>query len=132
MSRVAECCCGKSSIQVEGEPSILAVCHCNNCKKRTGSAFGISSYFPREQVLAKTEDMSCYEFFHEEHDHYQKRYFCSGCGTTLYWSISTMDHLVGIAGGCFVQTPLGEPSRSINHRNICSWLSIPTGWDTSD
>jgi hypothetical protein len=50
MVRRASCCCGICLIEVEGEPAINGVCHCLNCKKRTGSAFGWSSYFAA-QVL---------------------------------------------------------------------------------
>jgi hypothetical protein len=26
------------------------LCHCSDCKRRTGSAFGIAAYFPRKDV----------------------------------------------------------------------------------
>ena len=45
MVRRAVCCCGQATIEVEGEPAIHAVCHCDNCKRRTGSAFGIFQGF---------------------------------------------------------------------------------------
>ncbi|WP_444972210.1 GFA family protein [Zooshikella harenae] len=37
--KTAECCCGACTVSVQGNPVILAICHCKNCKKRTGSAF---------------------------------------------------------------------------------------------
>jgi len=40
VTRKALCCCGACSIEVEGDPAINAICHCANCKRRTGSAFG--------------------------------------------------------------------------------------------
>lgn len=128
MNRIAECCCGQLSIEVVGEPEIHGVCHCNNCKKRTGSAFGISSYFNNDQVLKKSGEPSCYSLHNSEQNHDQNRYFCKSCGTTLYWSVSTMPNLIGIAGGCFVSMPLGEPKFSASHEKICSWLSLPESW----
>jgi len=44
---VARCCCGELEINVSGEPTKHGICHCDNCKKRTGSAFGISVYFSK-------------------------------------------------------------------------------------
>jgi hypothetical protein len=34
------------------EPALLGVCHCTECQRRTGSAFGVGTYFPKEQVRA--------------------------------------------------------------------------------
>jgi hypothetical protein len=36
--RRAECCCGQLAAVCEGEPIRVTVCHCLNCKRRTGSA----------------------------------------------------------------------------------------------
>ena len=58
--RKAVCCCGDCSIAVEGEPVLNAICNCSSCKKRTGSAFGWSAYFPDDKVLAKTGELKTY------------------------------------------------------------------------
>src|SRR5687768_10292203 len=81
MTRKAHCCCGACSIEVEGEPVLNALCHCANCKRRTGSAFGWSAYFADEQVTAKTGNFGLYEITGKP----QRRWFCATCGTTLLW-----------------------------------------------
>ena len=43
---------------------MFGVCHCANCRRRTGSAFGISAYFPREAVLDRTGEFSVYAYHH--------------------------------------------------------------------
>jgi hypothetical protein len=53
MTRIAHCSCGSLRAEVTGEPALLGVCHCTECQRRTGSAFGVSTYFPREQVRAE-------------------------------------------------------------------------------
>ena len=50
MTRIARCCCGSLRAEVTGEPWIVAICHCTECQRRTGSAFGASAHFPKEQV----------------------------------------------------------------------------------
>jgi hypothetical protein len=52
MTREAKCCCGACAIQVQGEPTINGLCHCRDCQRRTGSAFGWSAYFSNENVTA--------------------------------------------------------------------------------
>jgi len=50
MSHKASGCCGACSIAVEGEPALNALCHCANCKRRTGCAFGWSANFSDAQI----------------------------------------------------------------------------------
>jgi hypothetical protein len=60
MERKASCSCGQLSVSVKGEPKIVAVCNCLECQKRTGSVFGVSSYFDDEQVIIKSGKSNFY------------------------------------------------------------------------
>ena len=53
MTRIAHCCCGSLRAETTGEPAFAAACHCMECQRRTGSPFGVSTYFPKEQVRTK-------------------------------------------------------------------------------
>lgn len=125
MIRKATCCCGKYSIEVEGEPAMNGICHCNNCKKRTGSAFGWSAYFADSQVLQKAGDLKVYVF---SGNIPQQRWFCSNCGSTLFWKADIMPEHTGVAGGCFADTPLESPSLTANNEGRCVWLGLPDHW----
>jgi hypothetical protein len=50
MTRIAHCCCGSLCAEVSGEPALVAACHCMECQRRTGSPFGVSTYFLKEHV----------------------------------------------------------------------------------
>ncbi|WP_449090106.1 MULTISPECIES: GFA family protein [unclassified Rhizobium] len=41
--RRARCASGQLSITTEGEPVKISACHCRECQRRTGSAFGWQS-----------------------------------------------------------------------------------------
>ncbi len=129
MFRTATCCCGQASIEVEGEPKTHLVCHCKDCKKRTGSAFGISAYFADKQVRSKQGKTAIYEI--NTATTQQERHFCETCGTTLYWTILRFPgipgvaDLTGIAGGCFADNPLPEPTLSATNKDKCAWLELP-------
>jgi hypothetical protein len=60
MQRTAKCACGSASITVQGEPEQHNVCHCANCKRRTGSAFGISTYFQKSSVIEQLGETLVY------------------------------------------------------------------------
>ncbi|MFZ1989078.1 MAG: GFA family protein [Alphaproteobacteria bacterium] len=123
MTRKAVCCCGTCSIEVAGEPTINAICHCSNCKQRTGSAFGWSAYFADEQVVAKLGDLRLYAI-----EDRQQRHFCARCGTTLFWKSNFMPSHTGVAGGCFIPEPFPEPSITANNAGRCAWLGLPETW----
>ena len=124
--RRAVCCCGECSITVEGEPVLNALCHCSSCRKRTGSAFGWSAYFPDDRVIAKSGALSVYA---KEGAGSYNRFFCARCGTTLYWkSFAFLPDHTGIAGGCFADDPLPEPNVSASENGKCAWLALPDTW----
>jgi hypothetical protein len=135
MTREAKCCCGACAIQVKGEPAINAVCHCRDCQRRTGSAFGWSAYFKNAQVTAFIGAFRTYAPAGKAPDtgklDWQERVFCGTCGTTLSWRSSDFEGLTGIAGGCFSDTPLPEPSLTVANETRCGWVTLPAHWKTA-
>jgi hypothetical protein len=128
MERVAKCACGSVSLRVSGEPVAHSVCHCDNCKRRTGSAFGMGAYFPKQLVAGIEGETNVYAFHNSARNEDQRRHFCSKCGTTLYWYSSTLPDLVGVAGGCFADDPLSEPSITASHSKKLAWVKVPSTW----
>ena len=128
MQRTAICACGQATITVDADPEMHGVCHCTNCKRRTGSAFGISAYFPKSSVVEQTGATHVYAFHHTSQNHDQQRHFCANCGTTLYWYLSALPQLIGIAAGCFADGGLPEPTYSVTHRKREAWLMLPPTW----
>lgn len=104
------------------------VCHCTNCKRRTGSAFGISAYFDKTAVVETRGETKTYAFHHATHKHDQVRHFCVSCGTTLFWFTSSAPDSIGIAGGCFADEDLPEPDFSVTDRKRWAWVSLPERW----
>ena len=122
MKRRAECCCSNSSIEVNGDPVLSGVCHCDDCKKRTGSAFGLSAYFPQKEIIKITGNFKSYCLDAETGS--QERFFCKQCGTTLYWKTPTIKNCIGVAAGCFISPPLPMPEFVAYTENSCHWLII--------
>jgi len=106
----------------------LVIYNCNDCKKRTGSAFGMLAYFFDSQI--KSRNANGCEIINDETE--QKRCFCSSCSTTLCWKISKfsgipagISEMMGMAGGCFSEDPLPEPTLWVENENKCAWLELP-------
>ena len=124
MTRTARCCCRACEVVVEGDPFINAVCHCGNCKRRTGSAFGWSVYFGDPQIMSVTGDLRLYE----NPARGQTRSFCAACGTTLFWVSEDAPGVTGFAGGCFENPPIPEPNTRAEPDQRCPWVNLPENW----
>ena len=51
--------------------------------------------------------------------------------TTLLWQAGGWPSRTGIAGGCFTETPLPEPSATVSNNGRCAWLGLPAAWRTA-
>ena len=123
----ATCCCGRCVIELEGDPEINGVCHCRDCKKRTGSAFGWSCYFADAQLVRKTGDVRTYVI---DGQNPQERWFCANCGSTLYWKAAFLPGRIGVAGGCFADDGIEAPSVTVSNDGRCHWVTLPGDWRT--
>ena len=131
MERKASCSCGQLSILVEGEPNIVAACNCLECQKRTGSVFGVSSYFDDGKVLKKNGKSNVYQRTSESGLNVEQN-FCPNCGSTVYWKADVFEKSTGIAVGCFLEPDFPEPNFTVWNSSKHSWVTFPEHWVSSE
>ena len=127
MEQAAQCSCGQLQITVKGEPKTVVACHCTQCQKRTGSAFGVSVYFSNEQVKAITGSSKIFEQISDV-GRWVKRHFCETCGTTVHWQAEFLPGLIGVAVGCFDNPENFKPTASCWEASKQSWVNLPEDW----
>ena len=118
--RTASCVCGSLSVECRGEPAAVSLCHCRDCQRRTGSAFGIAAFFPREQVRVEGR-RSIFTRSGETGGAFSF-YFCPECGNTVYWETSARPHLVAVATGAFADPDFPAPGREHYTEHRHPWL----------
>jgi hypothetical protein len=129
--REAACSCGQLQVTVRGDPVRVAMCHCLECQRRTGSTFGVQAFYPREQVrlakgiakrYARRADSGRTVTFN----------FWPECGGTVFWEPEQRPELIAVAVGCslilILRSPvtrfgkrdsiLGQPQSASNKLNI--------------
>jgi hypothetical protein len=91
------CSCGAVRFALE-RPLWVVACHCNACKKRTGSAFGISLVVDDHMVKASTGATRTFTRIGESGKpvHYE---FCPECGTTIRWRVALIPNRYVYAAG---------------------------------
>ena len=126
-SRTASCRCGQLRAAVAGEPVRVSVCHCLNCKKRSGSAFAAQARWPRENVriegksktFVKVADSGNRATFH----------FCPECGSDVFYEIDgkfddKFNDLLAIPLGAFDDPFFLTPDFSVWESRKHDWLEI--------
>ncbi len=81
--RHAACRCGQLRIACTGEPVRVSVCHCRNCKARSGSAFAAQARFPADRVRTEGE-ATMWQQAGDSGD-VADFFFCGECGATLWY-----------------------------------------------
>lgn len=75
------CHCGSVQFELNNDPKLVVNCHCDDCKKRNGSAF--STYIAvSENDLRLTEGEHTLKQYEVENEGI--KYFCSKCGSPVY------------------------------------------------
>lgn len=116
----ARCACGGLKIEAKGEPYAVVVCHCRDCQRRTGSAFGAGVYFQAGEVELP-EGARIYERAAPE-GRMVVNYFCRECGTSLYWTSDLHKDGVAIALGAFDDPSTFKPLRSVWEQSKAEWV----------
>jgi hypothetical protein len=119
----AACSCGQLRVDCDGEPLKVSICHCDACRLRTGSAFGIAVFYPRDAVTAQGE----------QRDHMRKAdsgrnvtfHFCPQCGSSVWWEPDRMPDRVAGALGAFADAEFPMPDQSVNDARRYKWIEFP-------
>ncbi|HEX6218243.1 MAG TPA: GFA family protein [Sphingomicrobium sp.] len=123
MKRTASCRCGQLKATVTGEPVRVSVCHCLNCKKRSGSSFASQARWPAELVTVEGESRS----FDKAGDsgNVATFHFCPDCGSDVYYLIDgKFEGLIAIPVGAFDDPFPFAPDYSVWEERKHSWVDI--------
>jgi hypothetical protein len=126
-SIIASCSCGQLSIEVQGEPRSVGVCHCFACQRRTGSVFAALASFSapcsvsgKATEYVRTGDQGAQFVFR----------FCPVCGTNLFHTEVGEGGSVSVAVGAFADPAFPAPTVSIYECRLHPWVQLPAGIKT--
>ena len=124
LERKANCSCGQLTVRVVGEPSMVGACSCIECQRRTGSVFGVQSFFKNEQIVEKLGKSK--SFTRTSDNGFDARtYSCPECGSTVFAKPSSMSHLTAVSVGCFGDPNFPEPQLAAWSATNHHWVQYP-------
>jgi hypothetical protein len=126
--RRAACSCGQLHLTCEGEPVRVSMCHCLECQRRTGCAFGNQAGFEKRQIKQISGNSTTF-VRSSDSDALVTFQFCSVCGSTVYWEAERFPGLIIVAVGAFADPSFPAPKHSVWERRRHDWVRMPR--DTS-
>ncbi len=123
MQLSGHCHCGEVSYKVTGEPVRMAQCHCNACRRTTGTGHNVLAFFNKDQLSisgkTRTHQSSA------DSGNTRTRHFCPTCGSRLFSENSRTPETIGIAVGSFDNSDWFKPE-------VILYTSEHPVWDPID
>jgi hypothetical protein len=126
MERLGGCLCGAARYRVTGDPLTFYVCHCTDCQRRTGSAFGLSMLVPKKAVELTHGETVPLEA-EVDGGRVKRAVACAKCRTQL-WGISGRNPEVLVVRPGTLDDKSGlDPVAHIWTRSRQAWVALPGG-----
>ena len=120
-AHAASCRCGQLSLTATGEPVRVSVCHCLDCKKRSGSSFAAQVRFPADQVaITGTSN----HYAHAGNYGVTRFHFCPSCGSHVYYRHDDAPDTIAIPIGMLDDPYAFAPSISVFGSRKHDWVEI--------
>ena len=122
MHNKGQCHCGAVTFEVEGEPIRMAQCHCNACRRITGTGHNVQAFFTKDQVHI-SGDTRAHESMSDTGNK-RTRYFCAECGSRLFSENTKAPNGIGIAAGAFDNSDWFKPQVILYNAERPAWDTI--------
>ncbi len=119
------CLCQSCSYRIEGGIEPAGVCHCEDCRKVTGSPFGVSFRVLKDQFSIEGRTASYTKA--SDSGTMLTRHFCPLCGSPLYTESASHSEAVYVKAGTLDQPAAIRIERQAWMASRVDWAIIPPG-----
>ncbi len=123
MNIKGSCLCGTVQYEASGPFIDFRYCHCERCRKATGSAHASHLFMPKEQLRWIAGESQITLFIHKEADDYP-RAFCKHCGAMVPRLGRDPRNMV-IPAGTLEENPPMRPTKNIFWKLVAPWFVSP-------
>ena|SRR5436190_22991883 len=128
--RTGRCLCGRCTYEVDGEPVVVAHCHCLDCQRLSGAGHATGAMFAEFDVRLRGP-VGTYELVSEA-GNTVTRIFCPACGSPLFGKNSGMPGFLTVTVGTLDQSDDLAPQVAIFARTRRAWDVMDDGLPTFD
>ena len=118
MTYHGRCACGALQVTCDGAPLRVAACHCDDCRRLTGSAFSLNARWPTDRVQVTGDSQ---EFVRKgDEGSTITNHFCPSCGVSVFYDVEGLEG-VAVRVGCLDQRSLFRPDFSVYDNRKPEW-----------
>ncbi|MGI9479020.1 MAG: GFA family protein [Hyphomicrobiaceae bacterium] len=121
------CLCGAVRYKSEAEPVLQALCHCQTCRKNSGSAFSFNVAVPEDSLVVEGDGLQTYEDHSGASTQAFMRNFCGKCGSHIFSLGPAYGPLAFIKAGTLGDASWVAPELHIWCAEKLPWTMIPEG-----
>ena len=105
------CLCGSVNYKSNSDPLVIQNCHCDQCRKATGSVY-LTNLFIKEENFEITGEVNNYAHLSDAGNNMTK-YFCPNCGSQVFGKNSGRPGIITIRAGTVNEKDIIKPIRNL-------------------
>ena len=105
------CLCGSVNYKSNSDPLVIQNCHCDQCRKATGSVY-LTNLFIKEENFEITGEVNNYAHLSDAGNNMTK-YFCPKCGSQVFGKNSGRPGIIPIRAGTVNEKDIIKPIRNL-------------------
>ena len=95
--RTGKCLCGACSYEIDGDPILVAICHCTDCQRLSGAGHSTGAIYAESGIRLFGEPATY--ILQSEAGNTVTRLFCQNCGSPLFGKNSGMPDVMTVSMG---------------------------------
>lgn len=125
-----QCLCGNVKYTVSSGPLRMGQCHCDDCRRSTGTGHSSNAFFKKFDVKIEGETSS-YESATDTGSTIT-RYFCPKCGSRLFGTNNTTTDIISVSAGTLDDSSWFKPNAILFHKKKPNWDVMDENLPTFD
>ena len=105
------CLCGSVNYKSNSDPLVIQNCHCDQCRKATGSVY-LTNLFIKEENFEINGELNNYTHLSDAGNNMTK-YFCPKCGSQVFGKNSGRPGIITIRAGTVNEKDIIKPIRNL-------------------
>ncbi len=127
------CLCGGIRYTSDAEPVLQAVCHCEHCKRATGSGFSLNVGVPRDSLTITGDTLTTFtDTATTGSGTPLNRHFCGTCGSPIFADGQAFGPLAFIKAGTLDDPSWVSPAIHVWTGSRLDCVAIPDGVATAE
>jgi hypothetical protein len=107
-----QCLCGDIAYEGASEPGFQANCHCDDCRRITGSAYGSLVFVTLDSLTVTKGETATYEH-KSDTGNTMTKHFCGNCGSQLFSDNGAHPERRGIRVGTIDDASWFQPKANV-------------------